>query len=183
MSSDVFKDMFSLPTSDLNRDQAHPIFIDEKAEVLALMISDLQQHDSRTGLSSGKEHGLATNYSVLKAHEKYQVSDGRRAAERRLQWDLEVDPYAAFAFASWNADLELGRKAIELMDLLNGDGNDFWEDISDAKPTWQLALAQLAMPYMSRRYFNTSPREKKIPYLQVVVNSKLRSKVADFNPK
>jgi hypothetical protein len=177
MSSDVFKDMFSLPTSDLNRDQAHPIFIDEKAEVLALMMSDLQQHESRTGPSSSKEHGLAINYSVMKAH------DGRRAAERRLHWDLEVDPFAGFAFASWNADLELGRKAIELMDLLNGDGNDFWEDISDAKPTWQLALAQLAMPYMSRRYFNTSPREKKIPYLQVVVNSKLRSKVADFNPK
>jgi hypothetical protein len=68
--------MFSLPGSDVNRDKAQPIFIDEKAEVLALMISDLQQHESRTGPLSSKEHGLAINHSVMKAHEKYQVSDG-----------------------------------------------------------------------------------------------------------
>lgn len=40
MASDVFKDMFSLPASDLNTDQGQPIFLDEKAEVLTLMISD-----------------------------------------------------------------------------------------------------------------------------------------------
>jgi hypothetical protein len=100
-----------------------------------------------------------------------------------LQWDLEVDPYAGFTFASWNADLELGRKAIELMDLLNGDGNDFWEDISDAKPSWQLALAQLAMPSMSRRYFNASQGGMKVSYLQVLVHSDLRTKAAKFSPK
>ena len=77
MTSDVFKDMFSLPASDPNTDQAQPIFIDEKAEVLALTISDLQTHQSRTGPSSGESHGLAINHSVLKALDKYQVTEGR----------------------------------------------------------------------------------------------------------
>jgi hypothetical protein len=175
--------MFSLPASDLNMDQAQPIFIDEKADVLALMISDLQQHESRTGPSSSKDHGLAINHSVLKAHDKYQVSDGRRAAERRLKWDLEVDPFAGFAYASWNADLDLGRQAIGLMDLLGGGEIDFWEEISDAKPSWQLALAQLAMPDMSRRYIHTSYGGKKVPYLQVTVDTDLKSKAAKFSPK
>jgi len=175
--------MFSLPASDLNQDQAQPIFIDEKAEVLALMISELQNHESRTGPSSRKDHGLAINHSVLKAHDKYQISDGRRAAERRLKRDLEVDPFAGFAYASWNADLDLGRQAIGLMDLLGDDEIDFWEEISDAKPSWQLALAQLAMPDMTRRYIYTSNGGKKVPYLQVTVDTDLKSKVADFSPK
>jgi hypothetical protein len=178
--------MFSLPASDRNMDQAQPIFIDEKAEVLALMISDLQKHESLTGPSSSKDHGLAINHSVMKAHDKFQVSDGRRAAERRLKRDLEVDPFAGFAYASWNADLDLGRQAIGLMNLLDGcDGDrvDFWEKISDAKPSWQVALAQLAMPSMSRRYYHTSQGGKKVSYLQVMVNSDLRSKAAKFSPK
>ena len=174
--------MFSLPASDLNQDQAQPIFIDEKAEVLALMISELQNHESRTGPSSRKDHGLAINHSVLKAHDKYQISDGRRAAERRLKRDLEVDPFAGFAYASWNADLDLGRQAIGLMDLLGDDEIDFWEEISDAKPSWQLALAQLAMPDMTRRYIYVNGA-KKFPYLQVTVDTDLKSKVADFSPK
>jgi len=175
--------MFSLPASDLNTDQTQPIFIDEKADVLALMISDLQGHESRTGISSGKDHGLAVNHSVLKAHDKFQVSDGRRAAERRLKWDLEVDPFAAFAYASWKADLDLGRQAIGLMDLLGGGVIDFWQEISDAKPSWQLALAQLAMPDMTRRYIYTPNGGKKVPYLQVTVDTDLKSNAAEFSPK
>jgi len=183
MFSDVFKDMFSLPASNLNTDQAQPIFIDESAEVLALMLSDLQAHEGRIGLSSGKDHGLAINHSVLKALDKYQVTDSRQEAERRLKWDLEIDPFAGFAHASWNADLDLGRQAIAHMDLLLGCEIDFWDMISDAKPSWQLALAQLAMPDTNRRYSNTSQGGKKVHYLQVRVNTKLGSEVADFNPK
>jgi len=175
--------MFSLPASDLNVDQAQPIFIDEKAEVLALMMSDLQEHESRIGPSSSKDHGLAINHSVWKAHDKYQVSDGRSAAQRRLKHDLEVDPFAGFAYASWNADLDLGRQAIGLMDLLGGGEVDFWDKISDAKPSWQLALAQLAMPSMSRRYYQSSQGGNLLPYLRVMVNSDLRSKAATFSPK
>lgn len=69
------------------------------------------------------------------------------------------------------------------MDLLGGGGIDFWDIISDAKPSWQLALAQLAMPDMKRQYFNMSQGGKKVPYLQVIVNTKLGSEVGDFNPK
>lgn len=52
--SEVFKDMFSLPASNLNTDQSQPIFIDEKAEILALMIFDLEEHQVRTELTMRK---------------------------------------------------------------------------------------------------------------------------------
>jgi len=55
--------------------------------------------------------------------------------------------------------------------------------ISDAKPSWQLALAQLAMPDPTRRFSTTSQGGKKVHYLQVRVNTKLGSEVGDFNPK
>jgi len=69
------------------------------------------------------------------------------------------------------------------MDLLGGGGIDFWDMISDAKPSWQLALAQLAMPDPTRRFSTTSQGGKKVHYLQVRVNTKLGSEVGDFNPK
>jgi hypothetical protein len=69
------------------------------------MLSDIQEYDIRTGLSTRKDHDLAFNYLVLRSHDKFQVPDARRAAERRLQSNLEQDPFAGFAFASQHDDL------------------------------------------------------------------------------
>jgi len=69
------------------------------------------------------------------------------------------------------------------MDLLGGGEIDFWEEISDAKPSWQLALAQLAMPDMTGRYIYTPNGGKKVPYLQVTVDTDLKSNAAEFSPK
>jgi hypothetical protein len=78
--SEVFDDLFSLPASDLNVDHYRPIFVDEKAEVLAAMLSDIQEYDIRTGLSTRKDHDLAFDYSVLRSHDKLQVTDARRSS-------------------------------------------------------------------------------------------------------
>lgn len=151
MISDVFKDLFSLPASDMNIDKSQPIFIDEKAEVLALMLSDIHEHDFRSRVSSLRNHDIAINYSVLQSHDKFQVPVAREAADRRMEDHLNQDPYAVFAFASRQNDLELGRRAIRSMDLFKastpyGSRVDFWSKIKDARPNWQVALAVLVMP-------------------------------------
>jgi hypothetical protein len=151
------------------------------------MLSDIQEYDIRTGLSTRKDHDLAFNYLVLRSHDKFQVPDARRAAERRLQSNLEQDPFAGFAFASRHDDLHLGRMAIKLIDLQVGVGGrlDFWKRISDAKPSWQLALAQLVMPFISRYHDKAPPPGVKsvaISY-HAAVKTDLRDIAAASNPR
>lgn len=150
--SEFFRDMFDLPASDLNIDPFQPIFIDEKSEVLAIMISDLRELSCQSETSSAASHGIATDYSVMLAHDKFQATEGLIAAQRRLECSLSVNPFAGFAIASRSHDLRLGRRAIRHINLqvINGGQLDFWHEIADAKPSWQLALAQLVMPLMSR---------------------------------
>jgi hypothetical protein len=151
------------------------------------MLSDIQEYDVRIGVASRKDHDLAFNYSVLRSHDKFQVPDARRAAECRLESNLEQDPFAGFAFASQHDDLQLGRKAIKLIDLQVGVGGrlDFWKQISEAKPSWQLALAQLVMPFISRYHDKPPPPGVKsvaISY-HAAVKTDLRDIAAAFNPR
>ena len=151
------------------------------------MLVDIQEYHIRIGLSVRKYHDLAFNYSVLQSHDKFQVPNARRAAERRLESDLEQDPFAGFAFASHHDDLHLGRMAIELIDLQVGVGGrlDFWKQISDARPSWQLALAQLVMPFISRYHDHPPPPGVKrvaVSY-HAAVEPDLWDIAADLNPR
>jgi len=139
--SEVFQDMFSLAVAD-QVDQSEPIFIDEKAEILAIMLSDLRDYYSAQDRVSGHEdHDLATNYFVARTHGKFQITDVRRVAKHQLNDSLRRDPFAGLAFASRQDDVKLGRKAIKLMSFSNclkGPGVDsigFWKKISDVKPS------------------------------------------------
>jgi hypothetical protein len=109
------------------------------------------------------------------------------AAERRLESNLDQDPFAGCAFASQHDDIHLGRMAIKLIDLQVGVGGrlHFWKQISDAKPSWQLAFAQLVMPFISRYHDKPPPpgiKSVAISY-HAAVKTDLREIAAAFNPR
>jgi hypothetical protein len=68
-----------------------------------------------------------------------------------------MNPFGGFAHASRENDIELGRQAIKSMRFRPKSSNkfDFWGTISEATPSWQVALARTIM--------STTPREKQIP--------------------
>jgi len=187
--SEVFQDMFSLPVAN-QVDQTEPIFIDEKAEILAIMLSDLRDYYSVQDRISGHEdHDLATNYFVARTHDKFQITDVRQVAKHRLNDSLRRDPFAGLAFASRQDDVKLGRKAIKLMSFskwLKGPrvgSIGFWEKISDVKPSWRLALAELLMPVITvsreKRGSDTVARS----HLEAPVYTNMKAIAKNFEPK
>jgi hypothetical protein len=184
--SEFFKDMFSLSTTEPNFDQSQPIFIDEKAETLAIMLSDIQNHDLHSRQSAHQKYDLATNYSVVRANDKYQVSNALREASCRLQDSLKVDPFAAFAFASRQDDVELGRDAIGFMDLEHHLAGSYpgelnlWKKLSETKPSWQVALAQLILPVIT---IEPGRHDKAQTMLDATVHDDLYNSADLFEPK
>jgi len=71
------------------------------------------------------------------------------------------------------------------MDLLSGEDTvHFWKKISEAKPSWQLALAQLVMPLMSRSSLRAIPGARKaVTYLIVAVKADMGEVADDFDPR
>ena len=154
--SSVFKDMFSLPTNTLSDNQMEPISVDATADAIALMLIDLEQHESEV-----KREKLPGDLDVLHAaadlQAKFEMSSSS-ISMARFNAELERDPFAGFAFASRRKDLFLGRRMIRNMSFKPDSAGqvDFWKRISNAKPTWQLALARLMMPTTGRTTFSES---------------------------
>jgi hypothetical protein len=147
MLSSIFNDMFSLPTNTLSIDESQPIFIDVKAEILALMVTDLYQHQCKIKQSQPRQL-ISTLHSAVELYEKLELRDALDLAKARLDDALKENPIDGFIYASQHNDLDLGRRAIKYWKFLPDiAGNyDFWEKICGAKPSWQLALARSLMP-------------------------------------
>lgn len=178
--------MFSFPADTLTADHSKPIFIDERGDVLALMIIDLQaQHEKSEKRNAN--HTLAVLQAVVDLHDKFESSAALDSAKIRFQRALAEDPFAGFALASRQDDWVLGRRAIRLMKFKSDKaGNvDFWKKISNASPTWQVALAS---SMLLAKKNDTSDRHsgKKVikgPSFLVEVNTNMSAIAEQFKPR
>jgi hypothetical protein len=137
--------MFSLPPDSLSLNDSEPIFIDEKAEVLAFIISELQlsdHQDIRDQTCCTED--VSVLHATVVACDKFDIDGPKGKAEARLQQALRKNPFKAFVTASRERNLDLGRRAIKFM-RLRQDLN-FWDAIGSARYSWQLALTRLLIP-------------------------------------
>lgn len=84
-------------------------------------------------------------------HDKFDIHIDKYDPNEAFHSALKKDPFAALAYASQINDLDLGRRAIQLIQV---DGPlltiyGIWNLISNVKPTWQLAFARLILPRVS----------------------------------
>jgi hypothetical protein len=139
--------MFSVPTTSSNQNYSEPIFIDEKADVLALVLSDLCSNRSIADRQR-MEVDVNVLHAAFRAYDKYDIVDDGRAVENALAEALQDGPFKVFATASRQYNLDLGRLAIQWMSHSprQADKFDFWQEVSEATLSWQVALARLLMP-------------------------------------
>jgi hypothetical protein len=139
--------MFSLPAeASVVPFTNQPIELDEPAEVIERVLRSL--YTARMYESVSASPSLKVLYAAVKFHDKFNIDTGRKSAEEALHLESTKDPFAAFAYASQQGDLALARKAIKLIRFgseQRGNAN-LWAMMSDAKPTWQLALAKIVTP-------------------------------------
>jgi hypothetical protein len=140
-SSGFFKDIFSLPDTDDVSFPNQPIDLDEPAEVIERVLHGL--YASR--LNDCSNPSLEILHAAIRFHDKFNIETGLKTAEEALQLGITRDPFAAFAYASQRGDLALGRQAIRLIRVGSGGNRmiKLWSMMSEAKPSWQLALAEL----------------------------------------
>jgi hypothetical protein len=142
-TSTVFKDMLTLPlSSQFATDESETVALDEPSDLIAKMLHGLYaaRHDPK----NLPESTLELLHAHVKLHDKYDIKVTRAQAENTLHTALYKSPFAGLAYASQINDLTLGRQAIE---LIRFDYKfDLWMSLSDVKPSWQLALAQLLLP-------------------------------------
>lgn len=143
MFSTVFRDMFSIPTTIASPSQTDPIFIDEKAEVLAFVMHMFELH-GQTGHVIYPEPPLISLHGALRFYHKFDVQETRKDLEQMMTAQLIGKPYEAFVFASKEDDRDLGKRAIRWMNPT--PGFDIWTAISGANPHWQIALIKLLVP-------------------------------------
>lgn len=83
--------MFSFPADTLTADHSKPIFIDERGDVLALMIIDLQAQQEKSEKKNAN-HTLAVLQAVVDLHDKFESSAALDSAKIRFQRALAGDP-------------------------------------------------------------------------------------------
>jgi hypothetical protein len=141
--------MFSIPSPNTSLALTEPIFIDENAEALATVMSELSNH-RRIEDEEYSSWGIVTLEAALRIYEKFDIQHTRHEMEERLDGLIENAPYEAFVIASRQHNLDLGRKAIKLMTLPNdvtvGGDLNIWSAISGARLSWQVALMRLLVP-------------------------------------
>ena len=150
-SSGFFRDIFSLPDTHGVSSPNQPIDLDEPADVIERVLHGL--YASR--LNNRSDPSLEVLQAAVRSHDKFNIDTGLKMAEEALHRGITKDPFAAFTYASQQGDLDLGRQAIRLIRLDSGENRiiKLWSMMSDAKPSWQLALADLVDPTPSRNYF------------------------------
>jgi hypothetical protein len=164
--------MFSLPVGAQDKSSSEPIYIDEKAEVLCLVVFGLYQHHYQakreTVMKDVGNKQLVFEYqdffdsqretmgkaldrlqAISRFHHKYEIDVTRELVDAELLEVLRRNPCQGFAYASRCDDLELGRRAISLMEFTSFGSHDdrdhvgFWDDIEEVRPSWQAAFAKL----------------------------------------
>lgn len=184
MFSSVFNDMFSLPTNTLSIDQSEPIFIDVKADILALMVTDLYQLQCNIKENQPRQL-ISTLQSAVELYERFELRHALHLAKARLDLEMKVAPIDAFIYASQRGDLDLGRRAIKYWKVVPGAAGkfDFWEKISAAKPSWQLALARSMLPTVPRDTYRSDSQGNRIWFFCTQPEDELEKVAKRFNPK
>ena len=138
-----------IPTSAASLALTEPIFIDENAEALAAVMSELSNYRQIED-EEYSSWGICTLEAALRIYEKFDIHHTRQVMEERLRDLIKSAPYEAFVIASRQENIDLGRRAIRLMNPPNDttvDGNfDMWSAISGARLAWQIALMRLLVP-------------------------------------
>ena len=138
--------MFSVPTKPLKTDRSEPIFVDERADVLALVLSHLHgdhEYDRQAGL----EEDISVFHAAVKAYDKFDIEIARKV-NADFKAAIREDPFKVFTIASQQNNLDLGRMAIKNMTHTPRRVGkfDFWQEVSGATLPWQVALARLLVP-------------------------------------
>jgi len=144
MLSNVFNDMLKIPTPMDTSAQQGPIFIDESAQAIALVMSILLQCRKDKWYEEGTwEHH--TREAALRICDKLDIEYARPEVTEMIENSLRSEPFEVFVLASQESNLSLGKRAIEFMDFNDGNQN-LWHAISGAKSKWQIALVKLVIP-------------------------------------
>ena len=140
--------MFSLPSTGVGAISIdEPINLDEPADVIERMLHGL--YSSHYDPAVLPLPSLRQLHLAAKAHDKFDIGINQSKANMALYLALKGDPWTGFAYASHINDLELGRRAIQLMRFNEGEEDpdfDLWESLADVKPAWQLAFAKVLSP-------------------------------------
>jgi hypothetical protein len=132
-SSGFFQDIYSLPDTDDVSFPNQSIDLDEPAEVIERVLHGL--YASR--LNDCSNPSLKVLHAAVRFHDKFNIETGLKTAEEALQLGITRDPFAAFAYASQQGDLALGRQAIRLIRLGSEQSRmiKLWSMMSYAKPS------------------------------------------------
>lgn len=135
-----------------------PIFIDEEAEAIALVIVMISRY-RQVRWDDEDTWSLLTREAALRICYKFDIEEARREVEEMIKTALRDDPYEGFVWASQENNIALGKRAIKLMELQDSYSN-LWNAISRAKSSWQVALVQLVAPdpaYYAKVYSGHTP--------------------------
>lgn len=138
--------MFSVPTNPLKTEHFEPIFIDERADVLALVLSHLYGGHEYSR-QSGLDGDINVLHAAVKAYDKFDIDMAPEKINAGLRAAIREDPFKVFTIASQQNNLDLGRMAIKNMTHRphRADKFDFWQEVSKATLSWQVALARYLM--------------------------------------
>jgi non-ribosomal peptide synthetase component F len=188
--STFFSDMFSLPNAGIGASSVNAsINLEETADVIERMLYAI--HSSQYAPLVLEASSLRQLHAAVKVHDKFDIETNRFQAETAFKWALAEDPWAGLAYASHDNDLEVGRFAIQYLQLHDLNHNDIWEVLSDVKPSWQIALAKLILPKVKIEILNRYDDDEEDPgsgiewfgasSTQSRVN--MRELAKNFNPK
>jgi hypothetical protein len=136
--------MFKIPTPIDPPSREEPIFIDETADAIGVVMHILVKNYQEIWKQGGSGE-LIDQIGALRICDKFDIDEARTEVEDMMDsWAL-YEPYEAFVLASRENNLVLGRRTIRYMDLTDRQ-QDMWQGISGAKSEWQLALVRLLMP-------------------------------------
>jgi hypothetical protein len=190
--STFFRDMFSLPNGGTWLSSVNDsVNLEETADVIERILYPIYSSHYYPLVLEKEEERLGQLHAIVKAHDKFDIETNRFQAETAFKWALAEDPWAGLAYASHDNDLEVGRFAIQYLQLDDLNHNDIWEVLSDVKPSWQIALAKLILPKVKTEILNHYDDDEEDPGSGVewFGTSSTKSRVnmrelaKDFNPK
>jgi hypothetical protein len=137
--------MFNMPTPVDPPFANEPIFIDEAADAIGLVMGILVANRQERWQKSGRWDLIDRAGAAHRICDNFDIDEARTEVEDMMDSYAFEGPYEAFVLASQENNLVLGRRAISHIDLRDGK-RDMWQGISGAKSNWQLALVKLVMP-------------------------------------
>ena len=157
--STVFENMMTSLGPETSRSNGpRTVLLPENADVVQRIIHGLYAARHKPDILP--EPSLELLHADVMFHQKYNIKVSRSDAESALTAALRKNPFAGIAYAGRLDDLTLGRQAIELLrfdPVHKGGVFDLWAAMADIKPSWQLALASLLLPYQSFHHVQANP--------------------------